>query len=109
MGFSRAAFGGLPLMNYLPRHSLSCLFSTASIAENRGEMPFMSHATAMPGHLSVAVDARSPGRSVSEAFFQAVGVHNPHDRPARQHLDMDLVKNRGKRAIGQPAALFARY
>ena len=75
---------------------LFCLFSTASIAENGGEMPFLSHTTALPGHLAVAVDARSPGRSVSEAFFQAVGVHNPHDRPARQHLDMDLVKNRGK-------------
>ena len=37
-------------------------------------------------------------RSVSEAFFQAVGVYDPHDRPARQLLDMDLVKNRGKRA-----------
>ena len=65
-------------------------------------MPFLSHTTAMPGHLSVAVDARSPGRSVSEAFFQAVGVHNPLDRPARQHLDMDLVKNRGKRGTNEP-------
>ena len=83
-------------------------------------MPFLSHTTAMPGHLAVAVDARSPGRSVSEAFFQAVGVHNPHDRPARQHLDMDLVKNRGKRVrrikirsaasrspLGDPCPLFA--
>ena len=69
----------------------------ASIAENGWEMPFLSHATAMPGHLAAAVDARSPGRSVSEAFFQAVGVYDPHNGPARQHLDMDLVKNRGKR------------
>ena len=60
-------------------------------------MPFLSHATAMPGHLAVAVDARSHGRSVSEAFFQAVGVYDPHNRPARQHIDMDPVKNRGKR------------
>ena len=58
-------------------------------------MPFLSHATAMPGHLAAAVDARSTGRSVSEAFFQA--VYDPHNRPARQHLDMDLVKNQGKR------------
>jgi hypothetical protein len=58
---------------YLPRHSLSCLSSIASIAENRGKMPLLSHATAMTGHLAAAVDARSPGRSVSEAFFQAVG------------------------------------
>ena len=60
-------------------------------------MPFLSHSTAMPGHLAAAVDARSTGRSVSEAFFQAVGVYDPDNRPARQHLDMDLVKNRSKR------------
>ena len=35
------------------------------------------------GHLSVAADARSSGRSVSGAFLQAVGVHAPHDRPTR--------------------------
>ena len=67
----------------------------------------MSHTTAMPGHLSVAVDARSPGRSVSEAFFQAVGVHNPHDRPARQPLDMELVKNRGKRVFAMLIPTFS--
>ena len=54
----------------------------ASIAENGGEMPpvFMRR---QGGHLSVAADARSSGRSVSGAFLQAVGVHAPHDRPTR--------------------------